>query len=708
MIGKVAAVCCTLLSVFGTAVTADALGTNRPANNLTSRPPSNGSGDAGRPHPFDEDLMAFVSERASGQESRYASENTSYGQRNVRRNLYDVDEPADTEDAIDFFSHMLHASVNFAFRPVDAPEGEFWTKTKQVSTLGPSTDDLWSLKGIMDAGTNVFRLNFAHGTRIAKLKSARLVRQLELTSYDDKAPSGNFVKRPRALLGDIQGPKLRIGQFMPNVNAKGVDPSSPKAEFVELKKGDEFTFDTNDVKGGQTRVQFNFPDILRSLSVGNVVSLDDGNLNMRVVEVDAAAPSVKAVVLNDGVLSSRKGLAVPNISIPVELLSAKDVKDTVFAYAAGLDFLGISFVQKMQDLLYIKNIILDFEASPFSRSLRERLSAMELDDIPEKGEDEEVEKILEQYYNERFLPNKETFLTAIPGPRDIGIGLIPKIEKQPALDDINGILEVSDALMVARGDLGVETDLTNLPIVQKRLVQLCRLVYRKPVIVATQMLESMRNNPMPTRAETTDCANAVYDGADAVMLSAESAVGQYPSQTVYVQRRIVHNVEHDPYFTVSQIMQHSLLVNDVSTIIHGLLPSDVIGINRLVSRDYSDALAFEKQNPTLHSSSNTIAHLIIGESVDGVFFVTDDSGELIQWVASKRFNIPLILVTRNASLARRQQLTWGVETLILPLGVNSLDFVQRMAPRYVQYSRKVLVVECKNNSVESHVVMQAQ
>ncbi|ORM41826.1 Pyruvate kinase [Babesia sp. Xinjiang] len=651
--------------------------------------------------------LTFIPRSSRQPERRYSYENTSYQQRNVRRNIYEVNAPASQEDAVSYFAHLLNATPNPAFAPIEVPEGDFLSLTKQVSTVGPATNDTPSLKSIMDAGTDVFRINFSHGTRTSKVHLFRIIRQLELQpSPEGASSSGSFVLSPRAILGDIQGPKLRIGKFMPNADVKGKGMGNSDADYVDLKKGDEFTFDTADVKGTLTRVQFNYPDILRGLEVGNVVSLDDGNISMRVIEVNQEAPYVKAVVLNDGVLSSRKGLAVPNVAIPVDLLSEKDVKDTVFSYAAGADFLGVSFVQKTQDILYIKNVLIDFAESPYLQPLRNRMDELGVSFESKDEEDPELEAILDTYYHEHFLPNKSKFMTAIPSKENVGLGIIPKIEKQPALDDINGILEVSDGLMIARGDLGVETELTNLPVTQKRLVQLCRLVYHKPVIVATQMLETMRKNPKPTRAETTDCANAVYDGADAVMLSAESATGLYPAHTVSVQRLICRNAERDPHFSALQIMKEMMLHQDLLVGLGRLRPREVDNINKLMELDLKTTRDYEARHADLVASSDRLSETLATIDVDALAIHADDVGDLVQWVASKRHTMPIIFLTTNVELARRLQLTWSVKPHMLPIGANATTFAQEIAPLYVQQKGKVLMVESSENKIKSSLVFE--
>ncbi|GFE55071.1 pyruvate kinase [Babesia ovis] len=653
--------------------------------------------------------LGFLQRSNSQPERRYSSENTSYQQRNIRRNIYEIDAPATQQDAVDFFSHVLYSVPNMAFAPVEVPEGPFTTFTKQVSTMGPATSDSASIKSVMDAGTDVYRINFSHGTRTSKLAIARIIRQLETQPAPAGVTSaGHYMVNPKAILGDIQGPKLRIGRFQPNVDAVGKGLGNSDAEFVELKKGDEFTFDTSDIKGCKTRVQFKFPEILRSMEVGNVISLDDGNLTMRVISVDTNAPSVKTVVLNDGILSSRKGFAVPNIAIPVDLFSEKDVKDAVFCYALGLDFLGISFIQRMQDLLYMKNILLDFANSAYYQPLCARMNELDGTVFKHDEEDPEMEDILDGFYKERFLPYKHIFMTKMPEKDDVGIGLIPKIEKQPALDDINGILNVADGMMIARGDLGVETEITNLPVIQKRLVQLCRLVYRKPVIVATQMLESMRTSPMPTRAETTDCANAVYDGADAVMLSAESATGLNPAHAVRTQRLILMNAENDPYFNAEQLLKETLLNVNFLDKFRATRPREVAMIKSLVEPELKVISGWNARHPVLHISTEMIAEQIANEDIDALVMQADDHIELLQWVATKRFTLPFIFITHNINLARRMQLTWSVKPFVIPRGADPATFANELCNLYVTPKSKVLMVKCAENEIKSTMIFEVQ
>nr|BAN65196.1 pyruvate kinase family protein [Babesia bovis] len=492
---------------------------------------------------------------------------------------------------------------------------------------------------------------------------------------------------------------------MPNVDAVGKGIESSAAEFVELKKGDKFTFDTHDVKGSQTRVRFNFPDILRDLNVGNTIAMDDGNLNLEVISVDRDAPSVTAVVLNDGVLSSRKGFAVPNVAITVDLFSEKDVKDTIFSYALGLDFLGVSFVQRMTDILYLKNIILDFAGSSYMQPLLDRIDAIDMNSINTEDEDPEIEAILQEYYIERFLPAKQHLMTALPHLENVGIAIIPKMEKQPALDDINGILEVSDGMMIARGDLGVETEITNLPVIQKRLIQLCRLVYHKPVIVATQMLESMKSNPKPSRAEATDCANAVYDGADAVMLSAESATGSYPAHSVRTQRLLLYNAENDPYFNAEQLLRESLLNEDIMSKLSLIRPREVAKIMSLVELDMLATREWNTRHALLRDAANDVSMVIASEDVDALIVHVDDKPELIQWIATKRRTLPIVMLTSRIELARRMLLTWSVKPHMLPDGSDAATYAEEIAPLYVGKDSKVMYIECEDNKVLSSVVI---
>jgi pyruvate kinase len=313
------------------------------------------------------------------------------------------------------------------------------------------------IERLFRTGADVFRLNFSHGTHEEHAERIEIVRALERSSG-----------RPVGLLADVQGPKLRIGRF-----AGG---------RVHLGLGQEFRLDMDPSPGNARRVQLPHPEIISAAVPGTTLLLDDGKLRLRVTR--CRGDHLLCDVVNGGALSDRKGVNVPDIVLDIPALTDKDRIDLDFALAHGVDFVGLSFVQRPADVAEAK---------------------------------------------------------AIVGSR---AWIVAKIEKPQALDELDAVLDLADAAMVARGDLGVELPPEEVPLAQKRIVRAMR-ARGKPVIVATQMLESMISAPAPTRAEASDVAGAVFDGADAVMLSAETAAGQYPVEAVDMMDRIVTRVEQD-------------------------------------------------------------------------------------------------------------------------------------------------------------------
>ncbi len=333
-----------------------------------------------------------------------------------------------------------------------------YRQTKIVATLGPASAGPEMIARLFHIGADVFRLNFSHGTHADHAANIAAVRALEAG-----------VGRPIGLLADVQGPKLRVGRF-----AGG---------RVHLSTGQAFTFDQDPTPGNARRVQLPHPEILSAATGGTTLLLDDGKLRLRVER--ARGGHLECEVLTGGALSDRKGVNVPDVVLHIPALTEKDRQDLDFALEQGVDFVGLSFVQRPEDVA---------EA--------------------------------------RAIANGRAWIVA-------------KIEKPQALDQLDAIVALADAVMVARGDLGVELPPEEVPLAQKRIVRAARAAGR-PVIVATQMLESMISAPAPTRAEASDVAGAVFDGADAVMLSGETAAGQYPAEAVAMMDRIVTRVEADP------------------------------------------------------------------------------------------------------------------------------------------------------------------
>ncbi|MGH0001733.1 pyruvate kinase [Pseudovibrio ascidiaceicola] len=331
-------------------------------------------------------------------------------------------------------------------------------RVKILATLGPASSEKEAIKQLWLAGADVFRINMSHSSHEVLNNLVGRIREVEAE-----------VGRPIGILADLQGPKLRVGTF--------ADDAKPV-----LENGATFVVDANDAPGDASRVYLPHPEILGSLEVGHRLLVDDGKVCLRVTE--ASPKRCVTTVEVGGKISNRKGVSVPDTEIPVGALTEKDRADLLAALDAKVDWVALSFVQRPEDLIEVRNTT--------------------------QGR----------------------------------VGVLAKIEKPQAIDRLSEIIELSDAIMVARGDLGVEMPLEQVPGLQKRMIRACRKA-GKPVVVATQMLESMITSPVPTRAEVSDVANAVFEGADAVMLSAESAAGDFPTEAVTTMDKIAVEVEQD-------------------------------------------------------------------------------------------------------------------------------------------------------------------
>ena len=332
-------------------------------------------------------------------------------------------------------------------------------RTKIVATMGPASNTEERLEALIQAGMNVARLNFSHGEHAIHGQTIANVRKV-----DEKLGTHT------ALLADLQGPKLRIGEL--------------EGGQIDLVKGEELVIRTGKETGTAGVVYTSYMQFARDVKAGEPVLMDDGKLELRVLETDGKG-EVRCEVVHGGVLKPRKGINLPSTAISLPCITEKDAVDLAYALEQDVDWIGLSFVRNAQDIV----------------ELRERIEA----------------------------EGKHT-------------RIIAKIEKPEALEDLNGILEETDAVMIARGDLGVEIPKQEVPLVQKDIIQRC-MHMGKPVIVATQMMESMIEASVPTRAEVNDVANAVLDGADAVMLSAETSVGAYPVEAVTAMTDIIESME---------------------------------------------------------------------------------------------------------------------------------------------------------------------
>jgi pyruvate kinase len=341
-------------------------------------------------------------------------------------------------------------------------------QTKIVATLGPASSTGPMIRALFNAGADVFRLNFSHGSHEDHRERMRLIREIEQS-----------VGRPICVMGDLQGPKLRIGTFL-----KGP---------IELHAGQDFRLDLDPTPGTSERVQLPHPEIFAAIKAESELLLDDGKVRLRVVK--SGPDFATTQVITGHALSDRKGVNVPDVVLPLSPLTPKDRADLVAALDMGVDWIALSFVQRPEDVAEARELI---------------------------------------------------------GTR---AAILAKIEKPSAVRNLLPILELADGVMVARGDLGVEMPPENVPRTQKMIVREARRI-GKPVIVATQMLESMITNATPTRAEASDVATAVYDGADAIMLSAESAAGEYPVEAVAMMDRIARHTQDDPAYHTGIAAQH--------------------------------------------------------------------------------------------------------------------------------------------------------
>src|SRR5215211_1380408 len=328
---------------------------------------------------------------------------------------------------------------------------------KIVATLGPASSSPEAIRALFEAGADVFRFNFSHGSHEEHQRRYDIVRAIEQETG-----------RPIAVLADLQGPKLRVGRLA----------DSP----IPLDQGERIRFDLDPAPGTRDRIPLPHPEVFVALAPGVHLLIDDGKMRLEVEE--ATRSSAVARVLIGGPVSERKGVSVVGAVLPVSALTEKDKRDLAFALDLGADWIALSFVQRPEDIDEVQEIV--------------------------RGR----------------------------------AGLMAKLEKPAAIERLEEIVDRSDAIMVARGDLGVEMLPEKVPPIQRRILRVCRSA-GKPVVVATQMLESMIQTPTPTRAEASDVASAIYHGADAVMLSAESASGQYPVEAVTMMDRIITEAERD-------------------------------------------------------------------------------------------------------------------------------------------------------------------
>jgi pyruvate kinase len=358
--------------------------------------------------------------------------------------------------------------------------------TKIVATLGPSSNSVQVIRELIDEGARAFRINFSHGTfndYDLLLKNIR----------EASKQTGKYV----AVIGDLSGPKIRVGK----VEGKGVllKPGKKviftKQDTVSLESDSEVIFSTT------------YPGFVDEVQAGEAILLDDGSVRLDCVEVKGSGSDKSLVcdVLNEGLITSHKGVNLPDTDLKVSALTGKDKRCIDYAVKNKFDYLALSFVRQAEDIRQLKKILVEYGVRPYESAVK---------------------------------TGKQPDLSIVEGNFEGFIPIIAKIEKPQAIRNLDGILAETDLVMVARGDLGVEMDLAEVAVHQKEIIRKCRQ-NGVPVIVATQMLQSMIHEPVPTRAEVSDVANAIFDGADAVMLSGETAIGKYPSEVVKMMKRII-------------------------------------------------------------------------------------------------------------------------------------------------------------------------
>ena len=419
-------------------------------------------------------------------------------------------------------------------------------KTKIVCTIGPASESEEMLEKLMNAGMNVARLNFSHGSHEehkARIDSIRKV--------------SKKLGKTIGILLDTKGPEIRTHDM--------------KDGLIVLEKGKEVIVSMSQVEGTPEKFSVTYEDLINDVQIGSYILLDDGLVELQVKDIDKDKGEVKCDILNTGELKNKKGVNLPGVKVNLPGITDKDAADIKFGIKEDIDYIAASFVRRPSDVL-------------------------------------DIREILEQENNDN-------------------ITIFPKIENQEGIDNIEEILEVSDGLMVARGDMGVEIPPESVPIVQKDLIRKCNKL-GKPVITATQMLDSMQRNPRATRAEASDVANAIYDGTDAVMLSGETAAGQYPEEAVKTMRNIAISAE--------AAQDYKKLLSDRTKLVETSLVN-AIGVS--------------------------VAHTALNLNVKAIVAATE-SGSTAITISKYRPHSDIIAVTPSEHTARQLALVWGAYPVV--------------------------------------------
>ncbi|MBI4464231.1 MAG: pyruvate kinase [Acidobacteria bacterium] len=438
-------------------------------------------------------------------------------------------------------------------------------RTKIICTLGPATGSREKIRELMDAGMDIARLNFSHGTQEQHATVARWVRE-----------ASQELGRPVALLQDLSGPKIRTGRLR-------------RRQAVRLTPGQTLGLTACDLEGSSRRVSVSYEQLAEDVRPGDSILLDDGLIELRVVRT--VGREVETKVIHGGLLSEHKGVNLPGVRLSVEALTPKDQADLRFGVELGVDYIALSFVRRAVDVRRLKAVLRQQKA-----------------DIP----------------------------------------VLAKLEKPEAIANLDSILEVSDGVMVARGDLGVEMSPERVPLIQKKIIQRAAAL-QIPVITATQMLESMTVQPRPTRAEASDVANAVFDGTDALMLSAETASGHYPIEAVKMMARIAQQVEQSQ--------------------------KELVGPIRVRAVNIADTIC------------ESVVHATQRLHVKAVVAFTR-SGSTARLLSKYRPERPIYAFCHEERIARRAALYWGVVPFVMPL---TLDEEATLAQAQAELLRRKLV-----------------
>ncbi|HDJ2407567.1 TPA: pyruvate kinase [Staphylococcus aureus] len=418
-------------------------------------------------------------------------------------------------------------------------------KTKIVCTIGPASESEEMIEKLINAGMNVARLNFSHGSHEEHKGRIDTIRKV-----------AKRLDKIVAILLDTKGPEIRTHNM--------------KDGIIELERGNEVIVSMNEVEGTPEKFSVTYENLINDVQVGSYILLDDGLIELQVKDIDHAKKEVKCDILNSGELKNKKGVNLPGVRVSLPGITEKDAEDIRFGIKENVDFIAASFVRRPSDVLEIREILEEQKAN---------------------------------------------------------ISVFPKIENQEGIDNIAEILEVSDGLMVARGDMGVEIPPEKVPMVQKDLIRQCNKL-GKPVITATQMLDSMQRNPRATRAEASDVANAIYDGTDAVMLSGETAAGLYPEEAVKTMRNIAVSAE--------AAQDYKKLLSDRTKLVETSLVN-AIGIS--------------------------VAHTALNLNVKAIVAATE-SGSTARTISKYRPHSDIIAVTPSKETARQCSIVWGVQPVV--------------------------------------------